>query len=70
MRPRHALSILALVCATASSGCLNPVALSPECKRTISECLADCPDPPERPDRADSDERTDCERRCHGLCTN
>ena len=66
---RHAVAAL-LVSASLGASCYQPVALSSECKRLISDCLADCPDPPTHPNQgAQHDQRTECERRCHGICS-
>jgi len=63
-------SLLAAIVLAATLGACHPIALSSECKAQISDCLRDCPEPRYRQlDPTENDQRTQCETRCHGLCS-
>ncbi len=64
--------MLAVACLTAVS-CV-PIHVPPECQARVSDCLKDCP--ARQPAIADesygaisNDTRTDCEKRCHEMCS-
>lgn len=64
--------MLAVACMTAVS-CV-PIHVPPECQARVSDCLKDCPAGPqalvdESYGAMKNDMRTDCEKRCHEMCS-
>ncbi len=72
---RLLLAAAAIVTAAWLTASCVPTNLSPECKKQISECLADCPDDVGRETRwqetymGGNDTRSECHKHCHGVCS-